>query len=149
MDGWETIHLIRNVHKSDVKIGIISANAFDKNLENDSGIRDKDFILKPVNLFELIYWLGERLELEWINKSDVVEAKAIDAPYQLPPEATLKELLEMINLGYLVGVRQLIKDIELQELACNRFINEVSDMAAKFQLSKMKKFVEEQLENVW
>ncbi|MCX4189450.1 ATP-binding protein [Methylophaga sp. OBS3] len=148
MDGWETIHLIRNVHKSKVKIGIISANAFDKNLENDSGIRDKDFILKPVNLFELISWLGERLELEWINKSDVVEAKAIDAPYQLPPKATLKELLEMINLGYLVGVRQLIKDIELQELACNRFISEVSDMAAKFQLSKMKKFIEEQLENV-
>ena len=72
MDGWETCHLIRNVHQSDVHICIISANAFDRNLENSSGILPSDFVLKPVNLMELINWIGERLHLEWIQADEIV-----------------------------------------------------------------------------
>lgn len=148
MDGWETCHLIRNVHKSDVKIGIISANAFDKNLENSSGITDKDFILKPVNLFELISWIGERLDLQWIESKDELPEQKTLAEYTLPPAEVLNKLLEMINMGYLVGVRQLIQEMDETGLACEQFVTELRQMAEKFQLGAMKTFIEEKLADV-
>jgi len=148
MDGWETCHLIRNVHKSDVKIGIISANAFDKNLENSSGITDKDFILKPVNLFELINWIGERLNLQWIESKEELVSETSVVEYSLPPVEVLNNLLEMINMGYLVGVRKLITEIDEQGLACGQFVSEIRQMSEKFQLGTMKTFIEEKLANV-
>jgi len=145
MDGWETCHLIRNVHRAKVKIGIISANAFDKNLENTSGITDKDFILKPVNLFELINWIGDRLNLQWIEHQQPAELLTDQNAYTLPSKAQLKELLEMIEMGYLVGVRKLIRDMDEQGVACKQFIDEISKLAGSFQLGPMKIFVEKKL----
>lgn len=148
MDGWETCHLIRNVHKSDVKIGIISANAFDKNLENSSGITDKDFILKPVNLYELIGWIGERLDLQWIESQEELAKASAVTDYALPPAEVLNDLLEMINMGYLVGVRKLIQEIDEKGLACAQFVTEIRQMSEKFQLGTMKTFIEEKLADV-
>jgi CheY-like chemotaxis protein len=148
MDGWETCHLIRNVHKSDVKIGIISANAFDKNLENSSGITDKDFILKPVNLFELINWIGERLNLQWIENKEELAIESVVSDYVLPSHEVMNDLLRMINMGYLVGVRKLINEIDEQQLACPQFVAELRQMSEKFQLGTMKTFIEEKLADV-
>ena len=37
IDGWETIRRIRQQNLTDAHIAIISANAFDRGLENDAG----------------------------------------------------------------------------------------------------------------
>ena len=39
IDGWETIRRMRRLHHLQAKIAVVSANAFDKGLENDAGIR--------------------------------------------------------------------------------------------------------------
>jgi CheY-like chemotaxis protein len=56
IDGWETIRLIREQGLSEAPIAIVSANAFDKILDNDAGIEGRDFILKPVR----VGWSGSR-----------------------------------------------------------------------------------------
>jgi len=152
MDGWETIHLIRNIHRSNVLIGIISANAFDRNLENSSGISDKDFIIKPVNLLELINWIGERLNLEWIEaepQAKAPEPKKLSAlenqHYQVPPRDVLNQLLDMIDMGYVVGVRKLISELEEQETDYQLFINDIRRMSDHFELESMKQFIEDKL----
>ncbi|AFJ03014.1 Two-component hybrid sensor and regulator [Methylophaga frappieri] len=147
MDGWETCHLIRNVHKSSVTIGIISANAFDKNLENSSGITAKDFILKPVNLIELINWIGERLNIEWITPDSKAESEIQRSSSLLPPREIMEKLISLLNLGYLAGVRQLIDEIEADKLADAVFIAEIREMASRMQLSKLKTFIETKLAN--
>jgi signal transduction histidine kinase/CheY-like chemotaxis protein/purine-cytosine permease-like protein len=148
MDGWETCHLIRNVHQSAVQLCIISANAFDKNLENSSGISDKDFILKPVNLLELVNWIGEHLDLEWIEASDEIAQPVQNADYVLPSKDVLKSFLDMIDMGYLVGVRKLINELDETGSACGRFVNDMRQMSEKFQLETMKTFIEEKLVDV-
>lgn len=145
MDGWETIHLIRNIHQSDIPIGIISANAFDRSLENNSGISPQDFILKPLNLLELINWIGECLNLQWIEAEKSMPAIVPISDYVLPSQATLKKLLEMLDIGYIHGVRSLINDIEAQQLACEHFVAEVRGMTNKFQLESLKLFLKEKL----
>src|SRR5690606_19653208 len=67
LDGWATIRAIRTDGLSDAPVAIVSANAFDKALENDVGITPEDFIVKPVRVPELLDWLGRRLQLQWIE----------------------------------------------------------------------------------
>ncbi|BEU95814.1 response regulator [Acidovorax sp. DW039] len=74
IDGWETIRRIRAQGWAEAPdrddgacIAVVSANAFDKTLDNDAGIRPEDFIVKPVRHTELLDWLERRLELVWVD----------------------------------------------------------------------------------
>ncbi|MBE0547163.1 MAG: response regulator, partial [Rubrivivax sp.] len=66
IDGWETIRTLRRQRLSDAPVAIVSANAFDRGLDNDAGITPADFITKPVRFDELLDWLGSRLALQWL-----------------------------------------------------------------------------------
>lgn len=146
MDGWETSHLIRNVHGSDVKICIISANAFDRNLDNNLGITPNDFILKPVNLLELIDWIGEQLNLEWIQQMPAqASVQKSEEKYTLPPDEVLKAFLEAIDMGYIIGVRELIEEVKSKGVASAGFTDDMSRMAESFQLAAMREFIQEKL----
>ncbi|WP_121456291.1 ATP-binding protein [Acidovorax sp. 106] len=89
IDGWETIRRIRaqgwaaatgggaedppdHGQEAGACIAVVSANAFDKTLENDAGIRPEDFIVKPVRHSELLDWLERRLELVWLDDAPAV-----------------------------------------------------------------------------
>jgi signal transduction histidine kinase/CheY-like chemotaxis protein len=65
IDGWETIRRARAEGLAAMPIAIVSANAFDRTLDNDAGLRPADFLLKPVRGDELLDWLGRALALEW------------------------------------------------------------------------------------
>ena len=132
-------------------IGIISANAFDKKLENSSGISDKDFILKPLNWLELINWIGDRLSLEWIEPEQVAEISVSSSTddYPLPSKDILNQLIEMIDMGYVVGVRKLITELDEQDVDYEQFIINIRRMADNFELESMKIFIEEKISNAW
>ena len=62
IDGWETIRRLHTLGLASVPVAIVSANAFDKGLDNDVGLPPEDFILKPVRHSELLDWLERKLE---------------------------------------------------------------------------------------
>ena len=65
IDGWETLRRLHAAGHSAIHLAIVSANAFDKGLDNDVGIAPDDFIVKPVRHTELLGWLARRLDLRW------------------------------------------------------------------------------------
>jgi CheY-like chemotaxis protein len=147
MDGWEASYIIRKVRQSNIPIGIVSANAFDKGLENSANISAEDFILKPVNLSELLDWLCNRLAIDWIlqpvnalsSTDDTVDESQLIAP----PQMHLDELLSLIKIGYVRGVAKKIDDIELMDSKYGIFVSTMRKLAQQFQLAAMKKFIEE------
>jgi CheY-like chemotaxis protein len=82
IDGWETIRRLRQQGLGSARLAILSANAFDKNLDNDVGIGPDDFIVKPFKLNELLDWIGRVLELEWVSSGTPPPAAA---PAPTPP----------------------------------------------------------------
>ncbi|MCU0775125.1 MAG: ATP-binding protein, partial [Ideonella sp.] len=66
IDGWETLRRLRARGATEVPVAIVSANAFDKSLENDLGITPDDFLVKPVRHGDLLEWLERRLALSWV-----------------------------------------------------------------------------------
>jgi signal transduction histidine kinase/CheY-like chemotaxis protein len=148
IDGWETIRRIRLQELTGAHIAILSANAFDKNLENDVGIAADDFIVKPVRVDELLDWIGRKLGLEWVSTTGAISAAApaggpaaTTPPTQAlvaPRREQVAALDELIGLGYVRGILNKLGEIERQEPASGEFVKVLRDLARQFQFDAMK-----------
>ncbi|HEY2927762.1 ATP-binding protein, partial [Piscinibacter sp.] len=144
IDGWETIRRMRRENLSAAPVAIVSANAFDKGLDNDAGITPADFVLKPVRKAELLDWLGRTLALEWM-RAPLPAAEPLPAPplrvlgddFVFPAEDRLRALDEMIQLGYFRGIVKLLDEIEAETSACAAFVAHLRELARQFQLDAM------------
>jgi signal transduction histidine kinase/purine-cytosine permease-like protein len=105
IDGWTTLRRLRAERLSDAPAAIVSANAYDKGLENDLGIGDSDFLVKPVRMVELVGWFERRLQLQWLL-AESAPAAPVPAPgtLQAPPAHALRELDDLVRLGYVRGI---------------------------------------------
>ena len=145
IDGWETIRRLRQQGHNEAAIAILSANAYDKGLDNDVGIQPDDFIVKPLKVDELLTWLGRKLDLEWVT-ADLPVATSPAAPTEprplLPPgEAEMTALDELINLGYLRGILNKLAEIERQGASHAEFVRVLRDLARQFQFDAMKEIL--------
>jgi hypothetical protein len=152
IDGWETIRRIREGRdgvRGPAAIAIVSANAFDKGLENDVGITPRDFITKPVRVAELLDWLGHALALPWTtaaaSAAQPLPPAAPDAPLALPAEPHLRALQELVNIGYVRGIVKRLDQIETESPACAAFVERMRTMARSFRLDEMNGVLERAL----
>ncbi len=149
MDGWEAAYQIRNIYHSDVPIAIVSANAFDKNLENAANIPSEDFIVKPVNVQELLDWLGKRLSISWVSDADAMLNKVVektqiaDQNMRLPSAEKLTALLMHIGNGYIKGIHRELNAIEQQGEEYIPFVHRVRAHANNFETDAIKTLIEE------
>ncbi len=143
IDGWETIRRIRQQGLSDAPIAILSANAFDKGLDNDVGIGPEDFIVKPLRVNDLLAWIGRKLELEWVTADAPVVSPPPSEPPPLiaPDEDHLAALDEVIGLGYLRGMLNKLAEIEKIDPQHGEFVRVLRDLARQFQFDAMKEIL--------
>ncbi|MDB5867763.1 MAG: integral rane sensor hybrid histidine kinase, partial [Polaromonas sp.] len=140
IDGWETLRRVRKSGHAGIHLAIVSANAFDKGIDNDVGIAPEDFILKPVRHTELIDWLERRLGLTWRYEAPVADmavAAAAPAPNALPDEPQLAALLEVVNLGFYRGILNKLAEIEKQQPATAAFVAQMRLLARQFRFEAM------------
>ncbi|MCX7278282.1 MAG: ATP-binding protein [Burkholderiales bacterium] len=163
IDGWETIRRIRtptlvtDVYSlppegavppwgglaagrvdghAAIHIAVVSANAFDKGLDNDVGIRGEDFITKPVRHSELLDWLERRLGLQWTDAAAVTAAPAAPQPPPArvwPDAASLQALREVAELGFYRGILNQLAALDAAQPACRGLVQEVRALAQQFQ----------------
>ena len=67
IDGWETLRRIRAAGHTGIQLAAVSANAFDKTLDNVVSLPTDDFILKPMWHSELLGWREKCLGLHWLR----------------------------------------------------------------------------------
>jgi len=145
IDGWETIRRLREMERGaaaagphevkggGIHIAIVSANAFDKGLDNDVAIRPDDFILKPVRHSELLDWLERQLGLQWLEQPQPVAAPPAVPALVWPQPARLAALQEVVQLGYLRGIMNQLDQIEAAEPACAPLVAQWRDSARQFR----------------
>ena len=142
MDGWEASYILRRRQLSPVPIAIVSANAFDKGMENPAGITAADFIIKPVNVTELLDWIGRRLALDWITqpRAEAISSEMPSAA-MAPPTAQMAALEELIRIGYVRGIQAKLDEIDALDSRYTGFTHTMRDFAKRFQLDAMADFV--------
>jgi signal transduction histidine kinase/purine-cytosine permease-like protein/DNA-binding NarL/FixJ family response regulator len=147
IDGWETIRTLRRQGLSNAPVAVVSANAFDKGLENDAGITAGDFITKPVRFDELLDWLGERLALAWQAAPTLMqpppEPAAATGP--MPPRERLQALQDVVTLGYPRGVQRLLDDIATRHPEAAAFMAPLQALAQAFEFDRMTPLIQQAL----
>jgi CheY-like chemotaxis protein len=147
IDGWETVRRLRAQALSDAPVAIVSANAFDKGLDNDVGIAPEDFIVKPVRVHELLDWLGQRLGLEWIEAARPPAPAPEPAPTMVVPTPdVLKALAELVDSGYVRGIHRMLDRLAEERPECEAFVTHLRTLARQFQLDAMAGFLRKQQE---
>nr|WP_242528908.1 ATP-binding protein [Ramlibacter ginsenosidimutans] len=135
IDGWETIRRLRRLPQFRAKVAVVSANAFDKGLDNDAGIPPEDFILKPVRHTELLAWLERQLGLRWrYDASAPAPTPAQPALTGAWPRAELlPPLHDAVQLGYYRGILNQLEAIDAAQPECAGFTREMRELARQFQ----------------
>ncbi len=140
IDGWETLRRLR-AEGHQAQVAIVSANAFDKGLDNDLGVLPEDFIVKPHRYAEMLDWLEKRLALRWTYEP--VPAAGLPAPRQepriLPDTAALAALLDVVNLGFYRGIMNKLDEIEAAQPATAAFAADMRTLARQFQFEAMSR----------
>jgi hypothetical protein len=119
----------------------VSANAFDKRLDNDVGITPEDFFVKPVRHSELLDWLERRLVLEWTATPTPSKPSATGAFEALttvrPAPERLRALEEAVGLGYFRGIMNQLDDIDAEQPECAAWTSAQRALARQFQFEAM------------
>jgi signal transduction histidine kinase/CheY-like chemotaxis protein/purine-cytosine permease-like protein len=144
IDGWETIRRLRRLSgMAQVRVAVVSANAFDKGLENDVGITPTDLITKPIRHSELLDWLEQRLQLQWTAVPPVTVPAPVAAPApQRPHGERLAELRERVALGYFRGIVQLLDEIEAQSPHTHAWAEQVRALAREYRFDAILPLLE-------
>ena len=143
IDGWETLRRLRALGAHQPQVAIVSANAFDRGLDNGlddrSGIAPEDFIVKPVRHSELLDWLERKLDLVWLDAIPVT-ARPVEppsAPQALPPRADLVALQELVRLGYYRGITNKLDALAVAQPEVSAFIATMAALARQYHFETM------------
>ncbi len=147
IDGWETIRRLHQLPAmTDVKLAVVSANAFDKGLDNMAGIPAEDFITKPVRHSELLDWLEQKLKLNWsyqqpTGSQDTVGHPALTRAIPPPPDS-VSALRELVQLGYYRGILNLLDEIEAQRPDSGSWVEPIRKLAGQFRFEEILDLLE-------
>jgi signal transduction histidine kinase/CheY-like chemotaxis protein/purine-cytosine permease-like protein len=139
IDGWETIRRARKLGLVDAAVAIVSANAFDKGLDNDVGIAPEDFFVKPVRHTELLDWLERRLGLRWTDTAAALPMAIAPKAMQAPSRDRLRALDEAVSLGYFRGIMNQLDDIDTEQPECMAWTEAQRVLARQFQFEAMSR----------
>jgi signal transduction histidine kinase/purine-cytosine permease-like protein/FixJ family two-component response regulator len=138
IDGWETVRRLRARGWGSVPLAIVSANAFDKGLDNDLGHKPQDFFVKPVRRDDLLHWLGQRLWLAWVSEA-VPHRPVASLPIAAPASrAELEPLLELVRLGYYKGIVQWLDDWVQRRPEQAAFAQSLRTLAREFRFDTIE-----------
>jgi signal transduction histidine kinase/CheY-like chemotaxis protein len=169
LDGWEAARLMRVNLLSNAPIIVVSANAFDKGRENEAGIRNEDFLVKPVNVVELLELIRVRLGLQWVTATPAAAAQApvrpphgaphggttarassglattTSADVALPGPELLRSLHELGSLGYVRGILDKLGEIERLDPSYRTFTETLRAHIERFDLPDYLRHLERTL----
>jgi len=134
IDGWETLRRIRAMGGPQPCVAIVSANAFDRGLDNGLGVSPEDFILKPVRHSELLDWLERKLHLVWLSGAPQPPASPSRQQARVPPRSDLLGLQALVQLGYPRGILNKIDMLDTAHPDCRAFTAPLAELTRKYQL---------------
>ena len=145
IDGWEAIRRLRAAGLGGMPLAVVSANAFDRTLDNDAGVAAADFLVKPVRVGALLDWLGTRLALDWLRADAPPATAPPTGPETLPGTPQLLALQEVAGRGHVRGIHRKLDEIEAADAAATRFVARLRRLAQGFEIDALQAAVRQAL----
>ena len=115
MDGWETARCLRRLLPERTAIVVLSANAIDPSRLADGERLHDEYLMKPVDLRQLLKTIHVLLNIEWIY--DTQDTAAVSCPpttsqLRLPPRDDIDELISLGEIGHVRRIQEKLNEIE-------------------------------------
>jgi signal transduction histidine kinase/CheY-like chemotaxis protein len=138
MDGFEMTQYLRKIPTFQKAIILASsASVFNADRHNSQAAGCTDFLSKPVQASELLDYLQQYLQLEWIYEqtanvdSDLTETP--EADWLIPPPEALQALYKAAKAGYIAGVQAEAEKLTQQNPLYASFSKQVLKLADDFE----------------
>ena len=146
MDGKEMIAAIRqDALLQDTLVVIISAHI--QSIRDSSNINSDGFLVKPVDLEQLLKLLEQHLQLDWQPADEELNLERQDeaVDWILPAEDKLVELLELVTSGKMKDLRQQIELLEEIDSQYIPFLERVLQLADNYEQNRLHELLEKLL----
>lgn len=148
-DGCEMLQAIRqlpSIHDVPIIMSSASVSEGDQLRSLEAGCND--FLVKPVQLEELLKKLQSHLNLEWVEESSLeteanpstLEAQTTAIVY--PSQETIRRLSDLANKGSVFEIMDEISVIQSIDLKYNDFCQKILDWSEKFEIDKIQAFLQ-------
>jgi len=140
MDGWQVAQRLRRMPRDRAAIIILSANAIDPSRLGDSERLHDDYLMKPIDLRQLLKKIHALLNIEWIHElaaaSAPVPTAALSSPPAAPPTADVDELIYLGEIGHVRRILDKLGEIERSSPNCGAFVGQMRAMVNAFDLKR-------------
>ncbi len=154
MDGFEMIRQLRQSPQLHSKVVLASsASVFDTDKEKSTQAGADDFLPKPVEAEKLLEMLQVHLKLEWIYqaKQEGGSRKKKNISSQIiemvpPPVEKISQLYDLARSGLINDLLKEIDNLEKSDPNTSDFVQNIRELAQKFQLKKIRSFLNEYIQ---
>ncbi len=149
MDGLEMIGAIRKSHQlPNVVIMVVSASAFETDIENSLNAGADAFLSKPINMDYLFNQLQKYLKIDWLyeanNHLESINTKNLPLETDeilAPPAEVIEKLFELAKRGNIHGIENTVLELEQRDKKFGPFANELRQLATSFQVKQIREFI--------
>lgn len=131
----------------------VSANAFEQTRQESAAAGCDDFLVKPVDIDELLEKLRIHLKLEWLYEDEPDgchlknDAHLVEQEQIIPPSAEeLTPLCELIRRGDIMGVYPQADRLEQLDQQYAPFVIKVRQLAKAFRIDELEAFINNYME---
>ncbi len=154
MDGFEATRRVRHIPAlKDVMVVIaISASMDEQTRQNSVAAGCDAFIAKPVQITSLLEIIGERLALQWVYEPSTKlrtgevqrppEQAREHAAFVLPPTPELHTLLDVVNRGMILEIRQWLARIEHLDAKYLPLTTKIRQLSKRFDFKAIRELLE-------
>jgi signal transduction histidine kinase/CheY-like chemotaxis protein len=139
MDGWETARRLRRLLPERTAIVVLSANAVDPSRLVDGERLHDHYLMKPIDLRQLLKTIHVLLNIEWIydtqDKAATPSPPATSKP-QLPPRDDIDELISFGEIGHVRRIQEKLNEIERTATDYSGFVRQLRAFINAFDLKR-------------
>ncbi|MGA8398249.1 MAG: ATP-binding protein [Stellaceae bacterium] len=133
MTGWEVAQTLREARGGEAVIIMVSANAAEPHPGTPDEPHDA-YIVKPIDIDELLRTIGEFVDIAWITDAPSVSASPAALPTPRLSEPQLAELRRLGRIGHVRGILAKLDEIEGGDPTQVPFVAELRSLVGDLEL---------------
>ncbi|MCW5620575.1 MAG: response regulator [Burkholderiales bacterium] len=144
VNGWELARALRDTDHADRPIVMVSADAYEsQRAPGTSPCHHDDFIVKPVDFWQLLEKIRHHLHIEWLYE----ESTPPPLPAPLPatasaPPDVLDALWSLGQMGHVRAIHNKLDEMENGEASTRALALHLRVLVKEFQLNRYMKVLE-------
>jgi CheY-like chemotaxis protein len=138
MDGWQVAQRLRQSSTERTAIVVLSANAIDPGRLVDAERLHDDYLMKPIDLRQLLKTIHVLLNIEWIYGPEEALSNGLEQtlPIRFPSSQDINELVSLGEIGHVRRIQEKLAGLEREAPEYARFVNQMRAFVNAFDLKR-------------